>query len=85
MLLISRRFLAFQWVDGYYKTEIVSEKKKVKKRIVENTNAYGLSCPGGACATIKQHISTPVVHPLIAMVAEHVLVSHGTCNFIVNA
>ena len=35
-------------------------------------------------ATIKQHISTPLVHPLIVMVPKHVLVMHRAHCFIVN-
>ena len=35
-------------------------------------------------ATIKQHISTPLVHPLIVTVPKHVLVPHRAHSFIVN-
>ena len=86
LLFIKWRFLAPQWINGCNKTEIVSKKKKCKRSayVKNNTIAYGLSCQCGSCATIKQHISTPVIYPVIAMVAKHVLVSHSSCNFIVN-
>jgi hypothetical protein len=35
-------------------------------------------------ATIKQHISTPIVHPLIDMLSKHVIVPHRAHSFIVN-
>ena len=53
----------------------------MKKRI---RNTYGSSCPCGSCATIKQHISTPLVHPLIVMLPKHLLVPHRAHSFIVN-
>jgi len=32
LLFINKRFLAFQWIDGCYKTEVVSKKKKMQKK-----------------------------------------------------
>ena len=58
MLLISRRFLAFQWVDDCYKTEIVSEKKKMKeKRSREYKRIWVVMFGRGLCdnKTVYKH------------------------------
>jgi hypothetical protein len=41
-------------------------------------------CLSRSNATIKQHISTPVVHSLIVVASKHVLVSHCAYSFVVN-
>jgi hypothetical protein len=35
-------------------------------------------------ATIKQHISTPLVHPLIVMAPKHILMSHRAHSLVVD-
>ena len=51
---------------------------------VRRSTANVLSCLCEGCATIKQHISTPVVHLLFLVLPENVPVLHSAYSFIVN-
>jgi hypothetical protein len=61
---------------SHYSKERTSKRERVK--------VSRPSCPSRSGATIKQHIGTPVVHPLIAMTPKHLLVPHSSHSFVVN-
>jgi hypothetical protein len=67
---------------------LASPSNKIIRKVFESKNENGSSCPSGpqcgGCATIKKHISTLIVHPLIVIATKHILVPHRFHRFVVN-
>ena len=67
------------------KMEVQPKQKSITSKVMTEKNCiYGSSCLCGGSATIKQHISTPVVHPQIVIAPKHVLLPHCAHGFIVD-